>query len=180
MPRLTSNIPIPIGHAHCWERATPVALMRCRAARKDAQLELRAPSKDHDSNKTERALVEKRATVLAVPSRRTPKHVTETSQTSQTSQTSKLAAPPEARSPSYRYERIPRRESLLARNIVSGSRAGAWHFAVSLKGCSPNTDWHSACGNCGNCGNCFSPSSMPGSRRRRIAPAAICSRAAWR
>src|ERR1700704_3154523 len=39
-------------------------------------------------------LAEKRATVLAVPSRRTPKHVAETSQTSQTSETSKLAAPP--------------------------------------------------------------------------------------
>jgi hypothetical protein len=39
-------------------------------------------------------LAEKRATVLAVPSRRTPKHVAETSQTSQTSLTSKLAAAP--------------------------------------------------------------------------------------
>ena len=71
MPRLTLNIPIPCetaatadacstewseidlglrehlpgGYAHCWERATPVALMRCRAVREDAQLELRAPSK---------------------------------------------------------------------------------------------------------------------------------------
>ena len=29
-------------------------------------------------------------------------------------------------------------------------------------------------------GKCLSPSSTPGSRRRRTAPAAICSRAAWR
>jgi hypothetical protein len=128
-------------------------------------------AKDHDSNKTECALPEKRAIVLAVPSRANAK--------SRRRNLPNLPNLPnlEARHPSYRYERIPGRESLLARNIVSGCRAVVWHLAVSPKGCSPHTDWRIACG---NCGNCFSPSSMPGSRRRRTAPAAICSRAAWR
>jgi len=58
-------------------------------------------------------LAEKRATVLAVPSRRTPKHVAETSQTSQTSETSKLAAPPTG------TKEFPASIVLLARNIVS-------------------------------------------------------------
>src|SRR5260370_20136555 len=33
---------------HSWERATPVALMGCRNEMKDAPLEWRAPSKDHE------------------------------------------------------------------------------------------------------------------------------------
>ena len=163
MPRLTSNIPIPIGHAHCWERATLVALMRCRAARKDAQLELRAPSKDHDSNKTERALVEKRATVLAVPSRRTPKHVTETSQTSQTS---KLAAPPTGtkefpvaracwRAISCRAPApvpgilLSHSRGALQSKTTGGNAGNTDNYLASSSRCPLNT----VSGNCGKCGN---------------------------
>ena len=49
--RTSSGRVTPTESAHCWERATPVALM-ASVIHEDAPLEWRAPSKDEENERT--------------------------------------------------------------------------------------------------------------------------------